>query len=128
MCEWRDAAAQARKDGVEAQFGHIFAMCVEKNSELPKGGPHRKFKGRVVFQGNRVVNQDWLEASFQDLGSAPAGLEASRWADAYGCLEGYDTQIADAVQACIQAELKGNPCWVAIPPGGKASFKIQLFG
>ena len=53
-----------------------------QNSELPKGDPHRKFKGRVVFQGNRVFNQDWMEASFQDLGSAPAGLEASRWADA----------------------------------------------
>ena len=78
VCEWRDAAAKARKDGIEAQFGHIFAICVEKNSELPKGDPHRKFKGRVVFQGNRVVNQDWLEAGFQDLGSAPAGLEASR--------------------------------------------------
>ena len=120
MCEWRDAAARARKDGVEAQFGHIFAIRVEKNSELPKGDPHRKFKGRVVFQCNRVVNQDWLEASFQDLGSAPAGLEASRWADAYGCLEGHDAQIADAVQAHIQAELKGNPCWVAIFFGGLA--------
>ena len=53
----------------------------------------------VVFQGNRVVNQDWMEAIFQDLGSTPAGLEASRWTDAHGCLEGHDTQIADAVQA-----------------------------
>ena len=116
VCEWRDAAAKARKDGVEAQFGHIFAICVEKNSELPKGDPYCKFEGRAVFQGNHVVNQDWLEASFQDLGSALAGLEASRWADAYGRLEGHDAQIADAVQAYIQVELKGNPCWVAIPP------------
>ena len=41
VCEWRDAAARARKDGIEAQFGHIFAICVEKNSELPKGVPRQ---------------------------------------------------------------------------------------
>eukprot|EP00972_Heterocapsa_arctica_P086558 12759454-Heterocapsa_arctica.AAC.1 len=44
-------------------------MCVEKNSELPEGHPKRKFTGRVVFQGNRVTNQNWEAAIFQDLGS-----------------------------------------------------------
>ena len=42
-----------------------------KNAELPEGSPARKYKGRVVFQGNRVVNQNWETAIFQDLGSAP---------------------------------------------------------
>eukprot|EP00972_Heterocapsa_arctica_P101389 14942994-Heterocapsa_arctica.AAC.1 len=56
-------------------------MCVEKNSELPAGHPKRKFKGRVVFQGNRVTNQNWEAAIFQDLGSCPATMEASRAAD-----------------------------------------------
>jgi hypothetical protein len=50
------------------------------------------------------------------MGSAPATLEASRAADAYGCFEGNDVEAADAEQAYIQADLKGNDTWVALPP------------
>ena len=30
VCEWRDAAARARRDGIEAQFGHIFGDVCRK--------------------------------------------------------------------------------------------------
>ncbi|MCP4364474.1 MAG: hypothetical protein GY800_04175, partial [Planctomycetes bacterium] len=113
--EWDEVAKEARATGVNVQFGYIFGICVEKNSELPEGHPNRKFKGRVVFQGNRVVNQNWEQALFQDMGSSPASLDAARAADAYGCFEGHDVQIADAVQAYIQAELHGDACWACLP-------------
>ena len=113
---WKDVAADARRDGKQVQFGHIFGICVEKNSELPKGHPNRKFKGRVVFQGNRVVDQNWEHAPFQDLGSSPATLDATRSADCYGCYPDHDVEIADAVQAYIQAKLTGDECWVSLPP------------
>jgi len=87
-----------------------------KNAELPEGSAARKYKGRVVFQGNRVVNQNWETAIFQDLGSAPATMEAGRAADCYGCMPGHVITVADAEQAYVQAELKGNPTWVALPP------------
>jgi hypothetical protein len=90
-------------------------ICVEKNSELPDSHPNRKFKGRYVFQGNRVVDQNWEQAMFQDMSSSPATLEAARVADCVGCFEGNDVQMADAVQAYIQAELSGDPCWVVLP-------------
>ena len=83
-----------------------------ENSELPDGHPKNKFKGRVVFQGNRVLNQNWEAAMFQDLGSNPATMEASRAADFYGSCPDNETQIADAEQACIQARLTGTPCWI----------------
>ncbi len=52
--EWDDVAAEAVLNKKEVQFGYLFGICVEKGSELPKGDKGRKFKGRVVFQGNRV--------------------------------------------------------------------------
>eukprot|EP00969_Alexandrium_andersonii_P079096 3488591-Alexandrium_andersonii.AAC.1 len=80
-------------------MGYLFGICVEKNSELEKRDPLRKFKYRVVFQGNRVVDQNYDAAIFQDLGSTPATLEASRVADAYGAQQGHFAEIADADQA-----------------------------
>ena len=108
--EWDEVASEARKQNKEIQFGYLFGICVEKNAELPDGHANRKFKGRVVFQGNRVVNQNWEAAMFQDLGNAPATMDASRIADAMGCIPGNGIEIADAEQAYVQAELKGNEC------------------
>ena len=68
-----------------------------------------------MFQGDRVVNQNYEVALFQDLGSSPATLEASRACDAFGCAPGQATQVADAPAAYVQADLKGTPCWVHLP-------------
>lgn len=76
-----------------------------KNSELPDGDDRKKYKYRVVFQGNRVVDQNMDEAQFQDLGSAPATVEASRLCILKGLLPGNKIEQADAMQAYIQAEL-----------------------
>ena len=53
---------------------------------------------------------------FQDLGSSPANMDASRAADCYGCFPGHGIEIADAEQAYIQADLKGTETWVCLPP------------
>ena len=73
-------------------------------------------KYRIVFQGNNVKNQDWQAATFDDLGSSPASLEAARAADLYGCVPGHAIEMADAVQAYVQAELTGTETWVCLPP------------
>ncbi|MCP4189689.1 MAG: hypothetical protein GY768_03565, partial [Planctomycetaceae bacterium] len=92
--ERADVARDARIGGYEVHMGYLFGICVEKNSELPAGHPSRKFKGRVVFQGNRVKNQDYQAAIFQDLGSAPATMAAARAADCYGCASGNTIEVA----------------------------------
>ena len=61
---------------------------------------------RGVLLGNQVKNQSFVAAMF----------EASRWADFLGCHDGWDVQMADAVQAYIQATLRGTPCWIELPP------------
>ena len=86
--DWDVHAAKARKAGKDVNYGYLFRLVVEKGSELPKGHANRKYKYRVVFQGSRVVSQDWEVATFEDLGSSPATLEAARAGDADGAAPG----------------------------------------
>ena len=76
---------------------------------------NRKFKGRVVFQGNTVKDQNWDVAMFQDLSASPATMPASRVNDAWGAQKGHCTKQADATQAYIQAFLKGPKTWIRLP-------------
>ena len=96
-------------------MGRIFGITVEKNHVLKKEDKNRKFKYRVFFQGNKVCTQDFESAIFQDLGSWPASMEASKKIGCYGCSPGHSTQQADAEQAYVQAELIGTETWAAIP-------------
>ena len=114
--EWAQVAADAERKGEVVHVGRIFEICVEKGSELPKGDPGRKFKGRTVFQGNEVRDQDWDYAKFADEGSAPASLAAAKAADAYGLLPGNTVMQADATQAYTQASMTGVPTWVRTEP------------
>ena len=114
--EWAGVSSAAARDGKKAHFGRIFEICVEKGSELPLGHAGRRYKGRVVFQGNQVVDESWNVAMFQELGSSPATMTAGKAADVYGLLEGNATEVADAEQAYIQAQLLSDiPTWVELP-------------
>ena len=113
--EWRDVASEARSSGSKVHVGRIFDICVEKGSELPKHDPARKFKGRVVFQGDNVRDENWEVAMFQELSSCPATMEAGKACDLYGCLRGHDIQQCDAEQAYTQSKLGGTPTWVRLP-------------
>ena len=113
--EYDAVAKEAKAKGEEIHMARAHGICIEKHSQLPVGDPKRKFKGRGVLLGNQVKNRSF-EAMFQDLGNSPASFEASRWADFLGCHDGWDVQMADAVQAYIQATLRGTPCWIELPP------------
>ena len=90
---------------------------MEKGSELSPDDPARKFKGRVVFQGNQVFDENWDVALFQESGSSPATMDAAKACDAHGLLEGHDVEQADAEQAYIQSRLGGDtPTWIRLPP------------
>jgi hypothetical protein len=114
--EKNDVLREARRRNVVVQFGRVHGIWVEKNSELPDGHPNKKYKGRVVFLGNRVSNQDFEAATFADLGNAPANPESGRLADCYGACPGHASENADGVQAYLQARMRGDPCWVELPP------------
>ncbi len=77
----------------------------KKEYELPQWDPRNKFKGRAVLLGDRVFNQDYETATFADLGSAPTTLEGGSMVDAYGCVEGNESQASDVIQAFCQAPM-----------------------
>ena len=87
-----------------ARMGIFRRVCFCRVDAEPDG------PGRGVLLGNQVNNQ-----RFQDLGSSPASFEASRWADFFACLPGHSVKLADAIQAYIQAKLRGPLCWVELP-------------
>ena len=55
-----------------------------------------KYKGRDVFQGNRVVDQNFDAAIFQDLDSSPSTMEAAKFADFFGSTHEHVIETADA--------------------------------
>ena len=104
--EWSDVAREAASQGKEIHMGRLFGICVQKGSELPKGDKRKKYKYRVVFGGNNILDQTWEQAVFQSLGSSPATMSAGKFMDYYSCASGNSGEQADAEQAYIQAELK----------------------
>ena len=98
-------------------MGALFALCVEKGYLLPSGAPGRRYKGRVVFQGNRVFDEWRYSALFQDLGSAPSTMDSARACDLVGCAEGCDEEVADAEGAYTQSPFDEDctETWVLLP-------------
>ena len=113
--EWASVRRDAQDRHEKANVGLVFGIVLEKNHELPEHDPKRKYKGRAVFQGNNVWDEEGIWAVFQEMGSCPATMEAARCADAYGLMPGQDVQQADAEQAYTQAEIEGTPTWVRVP-------------
>ena len=113
--EWLDIAKEAKKLGKKVHIGKVFEICVEKGSEFPAGDPLRKFKGRTVFQGNNVRDENADVALFSELGSSPATMEAGKVVDAYGSQPGFTAEQADGKQAYTQALMKGVDTWVELP-------------
>ena len=113
--EWSKVSDGAKKKGKKVHVGKVFEICVEKGSELPEGHKLRKFKGRTVFQGNNVRDENADVALFSELGSSPATMEAGKAVDAYGAQPGFVNQQNDGVQAYTQALMKGVETWVELP-------------
>ena len=63
-----EVSKQAKKTGKTVHFGRVFGFCAIKHSELAE--EKRKYKGRVVFEGNRVRDESGLAAIFQDQNSS----------------------------------------------------------
>ena len=65
MTEKEDLVAAAKKSGVRIHLGQLMSICSEKFAELAE---HlRVLKGRIVFRGDIVKDQEGAAAVFQDL-------------------------------------------------------------
>ena len=108
-------ASRAKRAGTKVHIGRIFDILVEKNSELAENDPNRKFKGRVVFEGCYVKDEENNWAIFSEIASCPVSMEASRSADAYGLIPGNSIQLADGESAYTQAKLGGDLTYIRLP-------------
>jgi hypothetical protein len=113
--ECKSIVEEASRKGETVHLGRIFEACYDKESELSAGDPHREKKGRTVFQGKNVRDQDSDHALFAELGSSPASMEAAKLLDAFGSQPGFSKAQADAIQAYIQAIFTGVPTWLSLP-------------
>ncbi|MFM7978150.1 MAG: reverse transcriptase domain-containing protein, partial [Candidatus Fonsibacter sp.] len=123
--DWDEVRSDARRGGYTVHMRYLFGICVEKNAELDPS--LRRFKGRVVFQGNQVYDQDHNYAIFQDLGSSLATLQAAKAVAFYGCLPDHCIEVADAEQAYIQADMHVDPTWICLPPEARPEWWKKLF-
>ena len=113
--ESSDVRNEAHRKGETEHFGRLAEMVFLKNAELAEGHPDQKHKGRDVFLGDQVKDQDFNFAIFDDLGSAPPTMEAARALDAVSLFPGYEQQQSDATSAYAQAFLRGQETWIALP-------------
>ena len=108
--------AEANQKGQDVHVGSLHELLVEKGSELPVGDKNRKYKGRVVFLGDRVKDAEGKFALFEELSSSPAAMSAGKLADLYGCFPGNVIETADGDQAYPQAKMASpTRTWVRLP-------------
>ena len=107
--------ADAKKGGVKIHLGQLMSICSEKFAELAE---HlRVLKGRIVFRGDIVKDQEGAAAVFQDLAANPTSVAGINNNIAYGMIPGHTTTTADAVKAYVQSLLDSKcATWVQLPP------------
>jgi hypothetical protein len=50
--------AEAKRKGITTHFGSLMDLCHEKHSEITKSDAERIYKGRVVFRGDQVRDEN----------------------------------------------------------------------
>ena len=73
----------------QGKFARIYDLCFEKKHELVPEDTRRKMKGRVVYGGDRVIDEFGAAAMFEDINSCPSTMAAAKSAYAFGLLKLY---------------------------------------
>ena len=110
-----DLIADSKRKDVRIHLGQLMSICSEKFAELAE---HlRVLKGRIVFRGDIVKDQEGAAAVFQDLTANPTSIAGINNNLAYGMIPGHKTTTADAVKAYVQSMLDSKcATWVQLPP------------
>ena len=75
-----------------------------------------------------MFDHNFNYAVFQDLGSSFVTLQAARAVDFFGCLPNHAAEIADFDPAYIQADMKGDPTWICLPPDARLAWEFLNLG
>ena len=109
----KDKLVTNHKSGDLLHLGELMPIASIKHWESPA---LHKYKGRIVFRGDNVKDQNGDWAIFQEIYASPTAIHSVNSNIAYGCIAGNKTTMADADQAYLQAELKSKcDTWVLVP-------------
>ena len=116
--------SQAPSQGRKLRVAELMTLCGVKHAEL---APElQKFKGRIVYRGDRVLDEFNNLVFFEETSTTPTGLIALNTSLFWGCLP---AMLADAIQAYLQSELQ-EETYVILPkelwlPGWEERFGSQ---
>ena len=99
--EKADLVESARLSGEKIHLADLMTIASVKHAEL--AAEFQKLKGRIVFRGDNVRDQDGATAVFQELSSSPTIIHGINTNLAYGLLPGHKSEQADALQAYVQS-------------------------
>ena len=68
---------KAKQDGKVVHFGALMQLCHLKNSELDE--IYQSYKGRLVFRGDNVKDQEGEYAVFTEQGTASSHMTAIKF-------------------------------------------------
>jgi hypothetical protein len=104
-----EVQAEAKRLGITTHFGSLMDLCHEKHSELAKSDADRIYKGRVVFRGDQVRDENGFYAVFSEQSASASQMAAAKFMDAIARFPGNDGEDSDARAAYTQVELADVP-------------------
>ena len=121
----KEVIDEAWTKGAKVHFASLMDICHLKNAEL--GAKHQTYKGRVVFRGDIVKDDDSGSYSvFTEQGSSASQLTAAKVMDIISRLPGCAGQAADAVSAKNQVTMEDAPKLLKIPKSECPDIWIRL--
>ena len=114
---WRKLARTGKLFTLAAFLKHVMKRVVKSHQTIPVVNS----RDVLCFREKNVRDQDSDHASFAELASSPASMEAAKLLDAFGSQPGFSKAQADAIQACIQALFAGMPTWIHFQETGGQS-------
>ena len=120
-----EVIARAKSTGRPVHFGSLMDLCHVKNSQL--GKEFWTYKGRVVFRGDIVKDENAHHAIFTEQGASASNMAAAKFMDAIARMPGNDGEDSDAVGAYTQVRLSEaaklfgrddiiTETWISLPP------------
>jgi hypothetical protein len=121
-----EVQAEAKRNRTTAHFGSLMDLCHEKHSELNHPPDQRVYKGRVVFRGDQVRDENSSYAVFSEQSASASHMAAAKFLDAIARFPGNDGEDSDALAAYTQDELAAVPAllggtttcpptWITLP-------------
>ena len=100
----------ARARGEPVKVAEVLTLCGIKHFEMSE--EHHKYKGRIVYRGDQIRNEENQLVLFEETATTPTALAALNLALWFGCST--CVSCADCVQAFLQSPLD-DQTWVILP-------------